>query len=142
MNHLKIEVTEQQKANLLKLADYLEQPKLKAEFDMERYSESNIYFKELFEENCGSVGCAIGHGPYAGIPKIPGEDWREYCIRVFTKNDTDFDFLFDCCWNSIDGTAAGVSKRIRYFLEHGTPKLNPYSRSVKITEWDKVVNKV
>src|SRR3546814_6384471 len=32
---------------------------------------------------CGTVACAGGHGPIAGIPSLPGEYWGDYIPRVF-----------------------------------------------------------
>lgn len=120
-------MTDQQKNNLKKLADYLLSGKLKAEFDME------VYEKQIGINNkpCGTVACAAGHGPIIGIEKLQGEYWKEYIYRVFginyfhacgEANSLEYNWLFSSRWVSTDNTAAGAGKRINYFLEHGVPK--------------------
>ena len=103
--------------NLRILADYLESKKLKAAFSMETYSADG----ESYKPNCGAVGCAIGHGPYAGIPKRVSESWDAYDTRVFGLQGEALRWCFSSRWAEIDNTPEGAAKRIRYLLEHGAP---------------------
>ncbi len=102
------------RVNLTMLADYLEGGKLKAGFDMSKYS-SDYWLKT----ECGSVGCAVGHGPYAGIPKQYSEDWDVYSNRVFIDRGMSSEWCFGLFWKNIDNSAQGAAKRIRYLLKHG-----------------------
>ena len=100
--------------NLEKLAAYLEGGNLKARFDMITYAENG----ECYKDTCGSVGCAIGHGPYAEIPKNPSETWEEYCYRVFGISwlSKEWKFCFSASWQTVDNTPRGAAKRIRWLL--------------------------
>ena len=104
--------------NLKKLSDYLLSGELKAGFDMGQYADTNDY--RVTE--CGSVGCAIGHGPYAGIPKQRGEDWFEYVDRVFTYDYDIIEWCFDILWAEVDNTPRGAGLRIKWLLDHGVPE--------------------
>ena len=78
-------MTKQQKANLALLSKYLKRRKLKAKFDMGTFTyhqedEEGDY--SHLRTDCGLVGCAIGHGPYAGIEKFMHEDWFTYSERL------------------------------------------------------------
>lgn len=106
------------RANLITLAKYFAQhKKLKAKFNMSVYCEDG-YFSST---NCGSIGCAVGHGPYAGISKSKDEKWLHYGQRVFDVNMAEFCFLFSYSWHSVDNTKAGLVRRINYFLKNGVP---------------------
>lgn len=115
--------------NLKKLARYLDElPTGYNGFDMWNYSTFTEYPHVLTHE-CGSVGCAVGHGPLAGIDAIKGEDWNEYCLRVFglavqydTKVENDpWVWCFDRGWKHVDNTHSGAARRITYMLEKGVP---------------------
>jgi len=105
----------QQKSNLEKLADYLESGKLKAEFDMGKYADNG----DIGVTNCGSCGCPIGHGPYAGIPKLHNERWKEYAERVFGVEGYTgvYNRIFHSNWAAKDNTPEGAAARIRAELE-------------------------
>lgn len=117
--------------NLLKLATYLLSGELKAEFDMISFTDSVLPIEQAnFKTECGTVGCAAGHGPYAGIPKHSTETWTEYIGRVFdvhvipnTPNTLymEWDWLFGADWREIDNTPQGAAKRILYLIRHGLP---------------------
>lgn len=89
-----------QKDNLYKLGTALStwtwSPDVK--FNMKNYATGEDDEPGLTE--CGSVGCAVGHGPYCGIQKFSSEDWGEYCFRVFgIDGDTqEFKYLFGSWW--------------------------------------------
>jgi len=105
-------MTQEQKENLLKLADYLESGNLKAKFDM-----AIIYDTSKCDgiNDCGTVGCALGHGPYAGIPKPLQESWIQYSYNAFGMEwgTNEFKQLFGSQWEAIDNTPEGAAKRIR-----------------------------
>lgn len=121
----KLNITREQRDNLELLAGYLLSNNLKAEFDMstyDQYEDDNIY-----HENCGSVGCAIGHGPYAGIPKN-NEHWEDYCARVFGIDINSLAHLwcFSAYWENYDNSPESAATRILYMLENGVPEeFNP-----------------
>lgn len=125
IEHIPLDITEKQKANLLKLAEYLSQPEIKADFTMKKYTIGDTKnCTESERTRCGTVGCAIGHGPYAGIPKKRCESWNEYAERVFTNgvyHKPLHQFLFEGDWHAVDNSREGVVKRIHYALKHGVP---------------------
>ncbi len=109
------------RANLTMLADYLESEKLRARFHMGQFQDGDIIsWRDALD--CGTVGCAVGHGPYAGIPKTTSEGWGAYSMRVFipSKSDDAWMFCFDDVWAHIDNSPQGAAKRIRYLLKHGS----------------------
>ncbi len=136
-------LTDIQIANLTKLAAYLE--KLPADyehFDMETY----INYSSSLEEGtindymrnngglyakCGSAGCALGHGPEAGILAIEDDfnvngdtveiDWEAYTGHFVHIGHQDLDqFLFGGAWENFDNTHYGAAARIRFILD-GNP---------------------
>lgn len=130
MNSTPIELPEEYRQNLLKLADYLSkfQAAPERQFDMSVFDPSRKAHST--QSTCGSVGCAIGHGPYAGIPKQCRESWIHYWQRVFLPpkhfdcfaDETDpWAWCFSEDWVSMDNTAAGAAKRIYWLLDHGVP---------------------
>lgn len=100
--------------NLETLAAYLENGNLLADFDMSAYCDP----PHLYEETCGSYGCAAGHGPYAGIPKNFGETWHEYEARVFDLNSYEWAWCFSTRWAICDPTPLGAARRIRFLISH------------------------
>ena len=100
--------------NLEKLAGYLEAGDLQANFDMSTYCDLGY----LYQGTCGSVGCAVGHGPYAGIPKDPHETWIEYANRVFGLNIIEQEWCFGSYWAKYDPTSLGAARRIRFLIRH------------------------
>lgn len=112
-------ITEQQRVNLFKLAYYLTKEKKKAQFDMINWADREHTI--LSAQDCGTVGCAVGHGPYAGVKKKPDTGWSRYCQESFGFKWTSivFIFLFSSEWSSVDNTAEGAGKRILYFLMYG-----------------------
>lgn len=117
---------DEQRKNLEKLADYLLNGEIEMAFDMSTYCSAPDLDEEYspFEHEYGSVACAIGHGPAAGIP-IRGSDnsWLVYAKRVFgvNANGDVYHYLFHPDWADVDNTAEGAGHRIKYFLEHGVP---------------------
>jgi hypothetical protein len=108
-------ITDKQESNLRILAAYLLSGNLKANFDMEVYSENNS--SGIDKTDCGSVGCAIGHGPYAGIPKNNNETWGIYTGRAFSNHIFHlWQYCFSPSWSYIDNTPQGAGQRILNFL--------------------------
>jgi len=116
-----IGLSDEHEANLRKLAAYLRQPELRAAFHMALFCEHGL--GGLGAEDCGSVGCAIGHGPYAGIPKRLDEDWDEYSERVFGISfpSMEWGWCFVSSWVYVDNTPDGAADRIEWMLERGIP---------------------
>src|SRR5690606_4892351 len=96
--HQEMMMNKWQRNNLEKLAKYLDSGQLFMNFDMDEFykipdpdDESGClpiipYPYEIPKNNtpaCMSVGCAIGHGPSAGIRVRGDKSWDDYCHRVF-----------------------------------------------------------
>lgn len=113
--------------NLNKLADYLAKKRSKNDFDINVFCDENT---SIYSTTCGTVGCAIGHGPYAGIKKLKNEDWFEYSVRVFgfSSFSQEWMWCFDSGWSNTDNTPTGAAKRIRYLLQRGLPEDAGYQR--------------
>lgn len=104
--------------NLLKLAMYLLSGNLRAEFDISTYDDGIRYYRYF----CGTVGCAVGQGPFAGIPKSKTEHWFYYGMSNFTDgSEVLFKWLFSYKWKHTDNTPEGTAKRILYTLKFGLP---------------------
>jgi hypothetical protein len=74
--------------------------------------------------SCGTVCCAIGHGPLAGVEVPEGiTNWDEYCYKAFgtSVDEHAWRWLFSYSWFKIDNTAKGAAKRIGIYLENGIP---------------------
>lgn len=126
MEHKELNIDPKQRSNLKKLADYLLSGNLKAEFDMGMFSDRGSH-----SISCGTVGCAVGHGPYAGIPKDANETWYDYARIVFNGYDINlFDWLFGGEWYHYDNTPEGAGKRILYALKYGVPTNHKYDTKI------------
>lgn len=118
--------------NLLKLADLLDQQP-QDRFDMINYRvpvgnlASNISLEFWDNEpKCGTVCCALGVAASHGIASeyMTGlDDWPDYAFAAFgvSSNHLSWVWLFDAIWHDVDNTPSGAAKRIRHYLEHGTP---------------------
>ena len=124
--------------NLLKLAIYLEKlPTDYQHFDMGGYYDRyhNLTPEQQVDYalnnggvdklNCGTVACAVGHGPAAGLLMTPSQVygrfplWESYCCETFVDIDTsEFEWMFGGRWGDVDNTPHGAAKRIRYILNH------------------------
>lgn len=119
-----IDLDADREANLRKLADYLDEftPNACLAFTMSMYSESLL--ASTWVVDCGSIGCAIGHGPYAGIPKRRGEDWNGYSTRALLPGDYNHPgwiWMFSPDWVNVDDSPKGAAWRIRHLLAYGIP---------------------
>ena len=146
-------VTPRRRANLEKLADYLEGlPRDYSHFEMSVYADhegDHDFGGETFEEamhdrpeetvqDCGTVACAVGHGPAAGIPfaqchlrkepRFNGEgyiydlDWDSYATNFVPLRSSDWSWMFDSDWSGVDNHHWGAAARIRYYLDKGLPE--------------------
>jgi hypothetical protein len=132
------------KKNLKKLAKFLIKGEDLVNFDMGAFCIDNKGFHLAPQKHeCGTVACALGHGPAAGIavierPAVVSEDgyasavlrsnvleWEIYCIENFGIDfaGDEFMFLFDDEWSGYDNTAKGAGHRIMWFLENGAPNM-------------------
>ena len=116
------------KANLLKLADYLETlPDDYERFHMAEYmvARKGGYWETFGPDEqpkpvCGTVACAVGHGPSAGIRLYGDLDWTDYAERVFGPiTMDDFKYMFGSEWSCYDNTPKGAASRIRTFVNLG-----------------------
>lgn len=141
-------LTRAQRRNLDKLATYLESlPRDYRHFHMEEYLRqraraSDEAVTEYARHNggvaqCGTVACAVGHGPAAGILFRRDEldeyggalfpDWSVYSERfvpraeLWARCEPEFDWAFGSAWSSADNHHWGAAARIRYLLKHGGP---------------------
>lgn len=113
-------LTQEQKNNLRKLSDFLLSGISHDGFDMEMYRN---------ETKCGTVACAAGHGPLAGIEKLPTENWSAYCYRAFgagvglvsLTSLKMWTWLFGSEWKDTDNTPEGAAIRIQILLDRGLP---------------------
>lgn len=112
--------------NLLKLADYLDKlPDDYVHFDMSDFfndGESCPFPEGANIKNiCGTVACAVGHGPAAGIEALKGEGWFGYSSRVFTGDIYEWRWCFCDDWQHVDNTPKGAALRIRHLIDVGLP---------------------
>lgn len=137
MKHYKVTLTRTQRSNLRKLATYLESlPAVYKHFDMAIYFRgSRNLTMDSSPAECGTVACAAGHGPAAGI-KPNAYYWSDYVGRNFTDDDGDvYEFLFASSWCEIDNTHQGAAQRIRYFLKFGIPPISHREAVTLYTTW-------
>ena len=130
--------TEEQIGNLRKLLAYLETlPEDYAHFDMAEFCKlytpvdlvpGTLTFTGrrpyvVPPTPCGSCGCLVGHGPYAGIEAYPIENWMGYCYRVFGtrihKNCPLWHWLFSAEWAENHNTLAHAIGRLKQVLDTG-----------------------
>lgn len=117
--------------NLLKLADYLATlPDDYEQFDMAEYmmtrdedyphNEWAISINERSKPACGTVACAVGHGPAAGVRVYGDTSWGDYAERVFGyMTGDDFAYMFSSTWSETDNTPRGAAARIRTYVALG-----------------------
>lgn len=138
-------LSEQHRANLKRLADYLiALPEDYEHFNMGLYNHKREKDYPLrmttFEEatiqtvpECGTIACAIGHCHDAGLPVLPFEasnnavDWVKTTQQNFgidiavAELEKVWDWCFSSNWSYKDDTHQGAAKRIYWFLENGVP---------------------
>lgn len=116
-------LTDEQRANLAKLAAYLRTlPAEYPDFAMDDFTATGERLANRAE--CGTAACAAGHGLHAGIAALPGETWMDYSERAFAPDDhspSAWDWCFSGSWSDVDNTAHGAAARIEYMLACGVP---------------------
>lgn len=144
-------LTRAQRANLKKLATYLENlPEDYQHFEMSEFNSlsdadavdyglNNGGLDRFSEANaCGTVACAVGHGPSAGVLFRKGKDyvtydcygekfvdpkWNEYSERFAPLRSDEWNWMFGAEWSDYDNTHRGAAARIRYLLDGNTPPI-------------------
>ena len=121
---------EQHRKNLETLKRYLAEYTIGSSpvaFTMRRFDDDRYFGLPLGgatrRTDCGTVGCAVGHAPYAGIPKVLTESWEVYAQRVFgvspDHNLIAWEWLFEADWADRDrDTAYEAAQRIQYYLDN------------------------
>lgn len=137
--------------NLTKLANYLENNVVQDHFDMEYYYVDNNVEKTRPKEitiedynTCGTVACAAGYGPAAGVEPYDNESWLTYICNNFTgSNSIIYDWCFAPEWRYYDNTPEGAAKRIKFMLKYmATPirSLHIYYNNVEMKEFMEAYN--
>ena len=123
--------------NFTKLAKYLRSlPDDYDRFDMSIFhTKDDLNFHEEnplneYEVSCGTVACALGHGPAAGIAPTPRDNyWTDYCHSRFSRSVEVYKWCFDSLWAEVDNTYQGAALRIELML-----KMHPEFDVIKLTE--------
>ena len=117
--------------NLIILARYLRSlPPDYKEFDLTSFHSGWTEPWEAYEYReknvkCGSVACAVGHGPEAGVEAWVHESWLEYAYRAFGEGV--FDAFFSAYWSGYDNTPRGAAARICAVLDRPAEMLSKLS---------------
>jgi hypothetical protein len=133
MKYLPLDISTEHRANLKILADGLAGHTPPPNFTMGEYfltdGKQPDWGVEITKDDytCGTVACAVGHGPFYGIPKQAHEGWSVYAYRAFGAAGWLYGWLFNGAWLDRDNTARGAAKRIQIALEHGVPA-NTYAQ--------------
>ena len=66
----------------------------------------------------------FAHGPLAGLPALPHEDWPGYLARVFriTPGDVFWHWVTSPLWQKTEPSPQGAGLRIAYLLDYGVPQ--------------------
>ena len=129
-------VSSEQELNLRKLANYLlrngREIYKRGEFDMDTYTARRtataegeidyLYVKpaasvEIRNTTCGTVGCAAGYAPMAGV--LPSRDemtWHTFVREQLAPSRDVFGWCFSADWTPIDNTPYGAALRILKML--------------------------
>lgn len=88
-------------------------------FDMSTYADDDHMDSQSTE--CGSVGCAIGHAPYCGLPAKPaGASWEYYSDMLFgDMPPCHWRYLFGSVWSRTDyNNRKDTGERIAHYLDN------------------------
>lgn len=135
VHHELLLVSRTQRANLRKLATFLAAlPADYSHFSMTWFFESAdssseddmpAHISPKQYNACGTVACAVGHGPAAGVRPYRDLSWWDYAHRAFGAqvNSYLWYWLFDGGWSAVDmdNTPQGAARRIFYALANGVP---------------------
>lgn len=114
------ELTDFHWENLELLETYLS-GELRTRFSMVDFTDAGNWHDHCL--TCGTVGCAVGHGPFAGVPKNSEESWMEYSFRCFVPGTFScrnglWEYLFHGDWRHGESTAIQAADRIRRVLDY------------------------
>jgi hypothetical protein len=113
--------------NLIKAAAYIRTvPQEK--FDMSVWRDNR---SERPENECNSVGCAVGHCTFLD-PNIKsvakrherlfnGFNFWEWSLEFFDLGNNQWNWCFDYEWGEVDNTPEGAALRIEWLINHGLP---------------------
>lgn len=78
---------------------------------------------DVAEGRAGATLPPLAHGPAAGLAPQAGEDWLEYCERVFGigRSDAFLGWVQSPMWQKTDPAPVGAGLRIAYVLDYGVP---------------------
>lgn len=125
-------ISDKAKEDLLKLADYL----YGLEDDYEHFSmfmflfDGECYFfadDVVIDDlgkvitKCGTVACAVGHAPLAGIDCGRFEQYQDIVNWLTNHNAFAYDWMFSGEWSCTDDTPKGAAARIYFALDYGIP---------------------
>lgn len=140
-------LSDAQRNNLSTLASYLERlPSNYKHFDMETFAYSEEHEEVPTSEiqngkfSCGTVACAVGHGPAAGITFCPSDlepngypGWLKYSERFVPSGSPEWIWCFSDEWAEFDNTPRGAAARIRHLLA-GKRILRPCKDALNLLE--------
>lgn len=141
MQYKTVNIDVRRKANLIQLANYLKELPLDYEhFDMAYFVENEMYLDDEDSDNpsnicdlinqCGTVACAVGHGPLAGIDPKHHTYWVGYVNGMFcdfpsfaynASEHMPYNWCFEFFWEVVDNTPHGAAARILYMIKYGIP---------------------
>lgn len=116
--------------NLSKLANFLEANVTNEQFSMDHFrAGGNGETIPGTKEHCGTIGCALGWGPWVKGLEVKAIDlhnlaeavsWSRYSSRVLgvSFSDNEWDFMFSGSWVHVDNTVEGAIARIKYIIRH------------------------
>lgn len=118
-----MELSEAHIKNLEILSDYLISNNLKKKFSMDDFCIDPYDYQSLVspkKHRCGTIACAIGNGPDAGIEAGDAITWQQYSDNSFGIHVSSnfWLFMFGALWSDFDNTAVGAGHRIKFFLEN------------------------
>jgi hypothetical protein len=130
-------ISDRAKEDLLKLADYLYSlPDDYEHFSMFMYLFDGDchYFHDApvvgnlssVITSCGTVACAVGHAPLAGVDCERFEQYQDIANWLTNHNIFAYDWMFSGEWAAVDDTPKGAAARIYFAIEQGIP-FNPRS---------------
>lgn len=122
MKHIPFSPTDEQRANLMRLAAHLDLGVTNREFDMGTFNDLDAQPDKA--HSCGTVACAAGHGPSLGIIVDGCDGWIAYCDKAFGApiGEPSHDWLFSGSWGIYDNSPRGAAARINYALKQGIPE--------------------
>lgn len=110
MIYQKIEVTAEQRQNLIKLAQYLMLGEEDEDFSMSLFTVGVIDLPRA----TGAVPLEKGERPFDYIARVFG-------VQFKGSTNSGFRWMFSTNWIGVDNSPRGAAQRIVLFLTHGVP---------------------